>query len=126
MIQYLFARVRLPHQTHNLVYDDTESQTDALHSQIDAFRSKANWVLILGTIALIVWISGRVVIGMWQTRRRTHRVMAEMLEDDVDLEFELTGAFGANVGPGAFLWVLFVLLTLVGFSIGLILLLTYM
>ncbi|MBN1945437.1 MAG: hypothetical protein JW797_07140 [Bradymonadales bacterium] len=123
---YLLGRTRPAYQPHPLLFDDTESQTRQMVSEVERFRRKANVVLVVGAAALLLWIGGRVGFALWQTRRRTRAQLMEMEQEGLETESGLAGTLGANVGLAGILWASLVLVTLAGFLAGIILLLATM
>ena len=122
LLNFFCARIGPRYTPLEVVFDDTEEQQDTLLAETRAFRHRAHWLLGLGTLALIVWLVGRVGVLMWRTKRRT----VEAIDEIDDPEIQLTGRFGANVGAGGFVWLLAVTLTVAVFCIGVIVLLANM
>lgn len=119
LVAYFFARLRPELILPARVQDDADTQRALLDAEVGAFRRRAHWLLVLGSLGLVSWMVARIGRQMHDTRRRTLAVVAEV--DDPELA--LLRGLGANAGGGVLLLAV-ATATIAGFCAGVILLLT--
>jgi hypothetical protein len=119
LVAYFFARLRPQLVRPARVEDDAAAQRALLDAEVGAFRRKAHWLMILGSLGLVSWMVARIGRQMHDTRSRTLAVVAEV--DDPELA--LLRGLGANAGGGVLLLAV-ATATIAGFCAGVILLLT--
>lgn len=124
LTQFLGARLTPAYHPRPVVYDDRQAQEEALRSEVSAFRRRSHWLLGLGLLGLMAWLVGQVGVSMWLNRRRAARVLAE-IESAGPLDLDPTGG-RINESRGALLMLLFAMVTISGFFVGVIALLAAM
>jgi hypothetical protein len=124
LTQFLGARLTPAYHPRPIVYDDREAQEEALQSEVSGFRRRSHWLLGLGLLGLMAWLIGQVGVSMWLNRRRAARVLAE-IDSGGPLDLDPAGG-RINESRGALLMLLFAMVTISGFFVGVIALLAAM
>ena len=122
LLNYICSEIEPVFHPLPVVYDSSLSQIETLEAETVQFRKRAHWLMGMGAVALLLWITGRVLGHMLVTQRRTHETLYEMDEFDPTL----SGVFGVNAGYQSFIWLGLAVITIGGFCLGVILLLAAM